>query len=118
MYHEWRHRTPHTVPDPFHKVETSADRANLMSAGVLATYHQHIFSLRVDPMIDGYQNRLVYDEAIPMARSEFNPHGTGYYTKETVVETCGGYDLDFDANRTFKIQNANVRNPINGKPVA
>ena len=86
--------------------------------GVLATHHQHIFSLRVDPMIDGYQNRLVYDEALPMPRSDFNPHGTGYYTKETVVETSGGYNVDYEANRTFKVQNANVRNPVNGKPVA
>lgn len=86
--------------------------------GVLATHHQHIFSLRVDPMIDGYENRLVYDEALPMPRSDFNPHGTGYYTQETVVENSGGYNLDFDKNRTFKIQNTAVRNPINGKPVA
>ncbi|KAK5704182.1 hypothetical protein LTR97_003195 [Elasticomyces elasticus] len=86
--------------------------------GVLATHHQHIFSLRVDPAIDGYHNRLVYDEALPMPRSDFNPHGTGYYAQETVVETSGGYDLDFDTNRTFKIQNVDVRNPINGKPVA
>lgn len=86
--------------------------------GVLATHHQHIFSLRVDPMIDGHSNRLVYDEAIPMPKSDFNPHGTGYYTQETVVETSGGYDVDYEANRTFKVQNVNVRNPINGKPVA
>lgn len=86
--------------------------------GVLATHHQHIFSLRVDPAIDGYANRLVYDEAHPMPRSDFNPHGTGYYTQETVVEKSGGYDIDYNTNRTFKIQNANVRNPVNGKPVA
>ncbi|KAK4545123.1 hypothetical protein LTR36_003674 [Oleoguttula mirabilis] len=86
--------------------------------GVLATHHQHIFSLRVDPMIDGYNNRLVYDEALPMPRSDFNPHGTGYYSQETVVETSGGYDVDYSNNRTFKIQNVDVRNPINGKPVA
>jgi primary-amine oxidase len=86
--------------------------------GVLATHHQHIFSLRVDPAIDGYHNRLVYDEALAMPRSEFNPHGTGYYTEETVIETSGGYDLDVSKNRTFKIQNVDVRNPINGKPVA
>ncbi|KAK1081789.1 hypothetical protein LTR33_004398 [Friedmanniomyces endolithicus] len=53
-----------------------------------------------------------------MPRSDFNPHGTGYYTQETVVETSGGYDVDFNTNRTFKIQNVDVRNPINGKPVA
>lgn len=86
--------------------------------GVLATHHQHIFSLRVDPMIDGHANRLVYDEAHPMPRSDFNPHGTGYYTTETVVDKSGGYDIDYAANRVFKIQNAGVRNPVNGKPVA
>jgi primary-amine oxidase len=86
--------------------------------GVLATHHQHIFSLRVDPMLDGHANRLVYDEAHPMPRSDFNPHGTGYTVQETLIQTSGGYDLDTDANRTFKIQNAAVRNPINGKPVA
>ncbi|KAH0123802.1 putative copper amine oxidase, partial [Aureobasidium melanogenum] len=86
--------------------------------GVLATHHQHIFSLRVDPAIDGHSNRLVYDEAHAMPRSDFNPHGTGYYTEETVISQSGGYDLNPDKNRTFKIQNANVLNPINGKPVA
>jgi primary-amine oxidase len=60
--------------------------------GVLAVHHQHIFSLRVDPMIDGYDNRLVYDEALPMERSEFNPQGTGYYVQETIVDKSGGYD--------------------------
>lgn len=86
--------------------------------GVLAAHHQHIFSLRVDPALEGHNNRLVYDEALPFPRSEFNPHGTGYYTQETVVAKSGGYDLDFDKNRTFKIQNTSVRNPINNKPVA
>ncbi|KAI5380178.1 hypothetical protein J4E82_001253 [Alternaria postmessia] len=86
--------------------------------GVLAVHHQHIFSLRVDPMLDGYDNRLVYDEAFAMPCSDFNPHGTGYYVQETVVEKSGGYDIAYENNRTFKIQNPNVRNPINGKPVA
>jgi len=86
--------------------------------GVLAVHHQHIFSFRVDPMIEGYKNRVTYDEAHPMPRSDFNPHGTGYYVEETVIERSGGYDIDFDKNRVFKIQNAAVRNPINGKPVA
>jgi primary-amine oxidase len=86
--------------------------------GVLATHHQHIFSLRIDPMIDGATNRVVYDEAHPMPRSEFNPHGTGYIVQETPITTAGGYDLDSDANRIFKIQNSSATNPINGKPTA
>lgn len=86
--------------------------------GVLASHHQHIFSLRVDPAIDGHANRLVYDEIHPMPRSDFNPHGVGYTVSETVVPESSGLDLDFDYNRTFKIQNTSSRNPINGKPVA
>ncbi|KAM3413903.1 Amine oxidase [Cercospora zeina] len=86
--------------------------------GVLASHHQHIFSLRVDPMIDGHQNRLVYDEAHPLPRSELNPHGTGYFSQETLIEASGGYDIDYSANRIFKIQNAHKRNPVNNKPVA
>ena len=86
--------------------------------GVLASHHQHIFSLRVDPMIDGHDNRLVYEEAHAMPRSDFNPHGVGYTVEETVVENSCGLDIDYETNRTFKIQNAAVRNPVNGKPVA
>jgi len=86
--------------------------------GVLAAHHQHIFSLRVDPMIDGPLNRVVFDEAHPMPRSDFNPHGVGYTVSETPITTSGGYDLDWDVNRIFKIQNAAVKNPVNGKSVA
>jgi primary-amine oxidase len=86
--------------------------------GVLAAHHQHIFSLRIDPMIDGPLNRVVYDEAHPMPRSDFNPHGVGYTVNETPVTTSCGLDQNWDVNRIFKIQNAGVKNPINGKPVA
>ncbi|TAQ84205.1 hypothetical protein B7494_g7470 [Chlorociboria aeruginascens] len=85
--------------------------------GVLAAHHQHIFSLRIDPMIDGPLNRVVYEEAHPMPRSDFNPHGTGYTVSETPITTSGGYDLDYNHNRIFKIQNSSIKNPINGQPV-
>lgn len=85
--------------------------------GVLASHHQHIFSLRVDPAIDGHNNRLIYEEAHPMPRSEFNPAGVGYTIQETLVKRSSGLDTNSDVNRTYKVQNASVRNPINGKPV-
>ena len=87
--------------------------------GVLAAHHQHIFSLRVDPMIDGHANRLVYEEAHAMpVDKDWNPHGVGYTVNETVVQQSSGLDLNTEANRTFKIQNSSVRNRINNKPVA
>ncbi|KAI9798825.1 MAG: hypothetical protein M1825_004998 [Sarcosagium campestre] len=87
--------------------------------GVLAACHQHIFSLRVDPALEGNSNRLVYDEAIAMERDpNFNPHGTGFFMRETVIDQAGGYDLAPEHGRTFKIQNVSVRNSVNHKPVA
>lgn len=85
--------------------------------GVLATHHQHIFSLRVDPNIGDFRqgNSLVYSEAHPMPIDDFNPHGTGYIVKETPVTHSSGHDLSPDANRVFKIVNPSQRNKINGK---
>ena len=98
---------------------TGVPFGTVVHPGVLAAHHQHIFSLRIDPMLDGPLNRLVYDEAhaYPIT-PDWNPHGTGYYVQETVVSHSTGLDLDPSTNRTFKIQNPTVRNPINNKPVA
>lgn len=98
--------------------DISVPFGTVVHPGVLAAHHQHIFSLRIDPALEGHSNRLVYDEAHAMPISDFNPHGTGYVVKETVVEESCGIDIDYDSNRIFKLQNADVKNPINGKPVA
>lgn len=88
----------------------------IVHPGVLAVHHQHIFSLRIDPAIDGTKNRVVYTEAHALPREkELNPHGNGYITRDTLVETSAGLDIDYDANRTVKILNAEApRNKING----
>ena len=86
--------------------------------GVLATHHQHLFSLRVDPMLDGHANRLVYDEAHPLPRSAANPQGIGYATRRTLVERSTGLDTRPAAARTFVLQNALAPpHPVNGEPV-
>ena len=86
--------------------------------GVLASHHQHLFSLRIDPAIDGHSNTLVTSEAHSMPQDGFNPYGVGYTVSERTITHSCGLDLDFDANRTFKITNPSSRNPINGSPVA
>ena len=84
--------------------------------GTLAVHHQHLFSLRIDPMIEGLNNSLVYNEAHAMPLSESkNPYGVGYEVTETLVEHSAGLDLNADTNRVFKIQNSSARSPINGK---
>lgn len=69
-------------------------------------------------MIDGSSNTVVSDEAHPMPISAFNPHGVGYTVQSTPITTSGGYNLDPDVNRTFKITNQSVKNPVNGASVA
>ncbi|RMZ88308.1 hypothetical protein DV736_g4465, partial [Chaetothyriales sp. CBS 134916] len=99
--------------------KTGVAWGTVVHPGVLAVHHQHNFSLRVDPMIDGPNNSVVYQEAHAMpVDKDWNPHGNGYVVTEHTITTSGGYDLDTDANRVFKIVNPAVKNPINGKSVA
>ena len=86
--------------------------------GVLGGFHQHLFSLRIDPMVAGHGNSIVYDEAVAMPRDpKLNPHGTGYTVRRTDIDTSGGYDLDTSKNRTFKVINPAVHNTVNGAAV-
>jgi primary-amine oxidase len=48
----------------------------------------------------------------------YNPHGNGYYHKDTVASISGGYDLAPEHNRTFKIQNTAKINAVSGHAVA
>jgi primary-amine oxidase len=87
--------------------------------GVLAAYHQHLFSLRVDPMVAGHGNEIVYDDAVALPRDKvINPHGTGYTVQRTAIDQSGSHDLDATKGRTFKIVNPGVKNAVNGASVA
>ncbi|KAL1873119.1 hypothetical protein VTK73DRAFT_1080 [Phialemonium thermophilum] len=87
--------------------------------GVMAAYHQHLFSLRIDPSVDGHNNTLIYEDSVPMpVDEELNPYGMGYTVERTVLDVAGHADLSVEKNRTFKIINESVINPISLKPVA
>ena len=90
----------------------------VVHTGALASHHQHILSLRIDPAIDGHGNTLVTSEAQAMPISDINPHGTGYKVEENTISSSCGMDLDYTRNRSFKITNPSSLNRINGSPVA
>ena len=83
---------------------------------VLAGHHQHIFSLRIDPAIDGYRNTLVVEESSPIPVGKENRYGTGFVLTKRVVDKPGFEDLDISKGRQFKIINESVKNPVNGGP--
>ncbi|KAK3313252.1 copper amine oxidase [Apodospora peruviana] len=107
-----------TSPVDVDLTETPHPYGTIVHPGVLASFHQHFFSLRIDPMIAGHGNSIAYDEAYALPRDpKLNPHGTGYTIRKTKIDTSGGFDLDPSKNRTFKIINESVKNTVNGSPV-
>jgi primary-amine oxidase len=107
-----------TQPLDLELTQTPHPFGTVVHPGVLGSFHQHFFSLRIDPMIAGHGNSIMYEEAVPIPRDpKLNPHGVGYTVQKTEVDTSGGYDLDPGKNRTFKIINPAVHNAINGAAV-
>lgn len=89
--------------------------------GVMAANHQHIFSMRVDPAIDGHNNNtVVYSDSVAMADDDgtMNPYNVGYTTQTTALKCSGPADTSVEKNRVFKIRNDNVINPTSLRPVA
>ncbi|GAB7354186.1 hypothetical protein MBLNU459_g4738t2 [Dothideomycetes sp. NU459] len=92
----------------------------VVAPGVMAPFHQHLFSLRIDPAIDGHQNSLMVEESEAMPIDDpaiQNPFGVGYITKSNIVENEGPLDLDISKGRVFKIINEGMDNPTTGTPV-
>lgn len=107
-----------TVPLDYELTDVTNPYGVVVHPGVLAPYHQHFFSLRIDPRIAGSGNEVVYDEAYALPRDpDVNPHGTGYTVKRSQLPKSGAYDLDVTTNRVFKIINPKVRNEVNGSAV-
>lgn len=90
----------------------------IVGPNVMAAYHQHILSFRLDPAVDGHNNTVIYEDAVKMPVDEkTNPFGTGFVTKNVPVEKAGYVEQAPFENRTVKIINENVINPISKTPV-
>ncbi|KAI9044830.1 putative copper amine oxidase [Aspergillus affinis] len=97
----------------------TSDYGNVVSGGVLAQNHQHIFCVRMDPAVDGSDNSVVVEESHPVPMNEVtNPNGNFYQVTNQTIERAGWLDAAPDLNRTVKIINPHRTNPISGKPVA
>lgn len=90
----------------------------VVSEGVMAANHQHIFSIRIDRMIAGHRNLIVEEESRALPDSDENPWGVGYVAVKKPVEGPGYRDLDISKSRTFFIQNPTKFNSVSGKPVS
>ncbi|GAA5836765.1 hypothetical protein JCM9279_007655 [Rhodotorula babjevae] len=94
----------------------------LVGPGVQAHHHQHIFSLRVDPMIDGLNNS-VYEQEIhlvdaPTGSAE-NWAGNGFYNTKRELKTTleGVRDADAAKSRMWIWGNPSKTHYSSGSPV-
>ncbi|KAK1779591.1 copper amine oxidase [Copromyces sp. CBS 386.78] len=131
-----------TQPVDLELSHTPHPYGTIVHPGVLAGYHQHFFSLRIDPMLSTSsmsapillspstgrpRNAIVYEECVPLpfdpskdalannAQNQ-NPHGTGYTLRTTPILQSGGYDLSPQTGRIFKILSRMSKNPVNNSP--
>lgn len=84
---------------------------------VNAQYHQHIFSLRVDPMVDGLANSVLETDVVPSPApvgSQENFAGNAFTTKEQILQVEGSRDYDWAADRRWKIINTGSKHYASG----
>lgn len=85
-------------------------------------YHQHIFCMRLDPMIDGIQNSVSVADVKAMEQgfgSTENPFGQGFTMMEIPLSSSKASVTDVQAltNRSWRISNSSSIHPFTGKPV-
>ncbi|MCT9870414.1 primary-amine oxidase [Paenarthrobacter aurescens] len=100
-----------------HDGETNRHGTKL-GANLYAPHHQHFFCVRLDPMVDGIQNRVteVNTQADPIGPS--NPYGNAFYPVKTTFNTEleAIRDLNLETSRSWVIESSTTKNALGGTP--
>ena len=86
---------------------------------VNAHNHQHLFSLRLDPRIDGDNNSVATSDATPgpgPVGSSQNMYGNAFYAHKNTFKTVGESLTNATTTRTWDIFNPSKLNKFSGKP--
>ncbi|MCA2224955.1 primary-amine oxidase [Nonomuraea aurantiaca] len=98
--------------------ERAAPYGSQVAPGLAAPYHQHLFSARLDMMVDGPANAVDEVEVVRLPMDERNPYGNAFGRKATRLRTeaQGRRDADLATGRTWHVVNPEVTNRL-GEPV-
>ncbi|MET4095780.1 primary-amine oxidase [Arthrobacter sp. UYCu712] len=93
--------------------------ANEVAPGLGAPYHQHLFSARLDMMVDGTKNTVQEVEVKRVPAGPGNEHGNAFTNAVTTItsESEGGRMADASVGRTWHITNPGSLNRF-GEPVS
>ena len=88
--------------------------ASELAPGLGAPYHQHLFSARLDMMVDGLGNSVDELEAMLVPRGPQNPHGTGITQRVTRLRDESGAQrmADNSKGRVWLVSNPSVQNRL------
>ncbi|RKT82077.1 primary-amine oxidase [Saccharopolyspora antimicrobica] len=92
--------------------------AGELAPGVGGPYHQHLFSARLDMMVDGTRNAVDEIEAQRVPIGPDNPHGNAFTRSVTRLarESDAGREANPTAGRTWHVVNTERTNRL-GQPV-
>ncbi|KAI7859415.1 copper amine oxidase [Circinella umbellata] len=102
--------------------ETPGDYGVIVAPQINAQYHQHFFTMRIDPMIDGPNNSVVqydsYTSPFPTGH-ERNKYGNAFLAKPTILKDTfeAQATANFETSRFWKIINENRVHPYTKEPV-
>ncbi|MGO4103496.1 primary-amine oxidase [Leifsonia sp. YAF41] len=96
----------------------AGDFASEVAPGLGAPYHQHLFSARLDMMVDGLSNAVNEVDAVRLPISDTNPYGNAFTKKTTRlrVESEGARDAQPSVGRAWHVVNTEKTNRL-GYPV-
>lgn len=93
----------------------------LVAPNINAHYHQHMFSIRVDPMIDGLNNTLIESDIMPLpdapTKSAANFAGNAFISVDKVIEKEAGRAYDYAKERRWRIVNSAKKHYSSGRDV-
>jgi primary-amine oxidase len=93
----------------------------IVSQGVNAQVHQHMFCARLDMAVDGHENTVSEVDVVSQPPDPVtNPYGNAFAAVETLLETEQSAIRTADPSkaRAWKISSSHQKNPINGKATA
>ena len=91
--------------------------ANLVAPDLAAPHHQHLFCVRLDMAVDGFENTVEERDLVLLEEGAENPYGHATEIRSTVItrESQGRRALDPAAGRHWTVLNRSRRNRV-GQP--
>ena len=88
-----------------------APYATRVAPGINAHFHQHLFSFRIDPMVDGLANSVVETDVLPAGANYGSPEnyaGNAFQIRDRVLRLAseGAREWDASTDRRWRIVNA------------